>query len=58
MNIFLDYKKKFLVFLKKLQKNKIISIPDNLEGLIVELPPKNNQAHLSSNAAMIIAKFN
>ena len=58
MNIFLDYKKKFLILLQALEKKKIISLPKNLNGLTVELPPKNNLAHLSSNAALIIAKFN
>ena len=58
MNLFLIYQKKFLDYLKILQKNGIIKIPDNLRSLTVELPPKGHKADMSYNAAMILAKFN
>ena len=58
MNLFLIYQKKFLDYLKILQKTGKIKIPDNLKSLTVELPPKGHKADMSYNAAMILAKFN
>ena len=45
-------------YLKSLEKKKIIDLPDNLKGLIVELPPKEHKGDMSCNVAMILAKFN
>jgi len=58
MNIFVDYKKKITLILKKLEKKNIIKIPANLNGIVVELPPKNEEADISCNAALIISKIN
>ena len=58
MNLFLNYQKNFLDYLKNLKKKKIIVLPNNLKSLTVELPPKGNNADLSCNAAMILARFN
>ena len=58
MNLFLDYKKNFLDYLKSLKKKKIIDFPDNLKSLTVELPPKGLKADMSCNVSMILAKFN
>ena len=58
MNLFLYYQKKFLKVLKDLHKKKVIKIPLELRGLTVELPPKNQNADISCNAAMILAKIN
>ena len=58
MNLFLDYQKKFLDYLKILKKKKIIDFPNNLKSLTVELPPKGHDADMSCNVAMILAKFN
>ena len=58
MNLFLDYQKKILKSLKILEKKNIIKIPSNINNVTVELPPKNQEADLSCNAAMILAKFN
>ena len=57
MNLFLDYQKKIFNNLKKLEKKKLIKIPSKLY-LTVELPPKNQNADISCNAAMILAKTN
>ena len=57
MNLFLDYQKKIFNKLKKLEKKKLIKIPSKLY-LTVELPPKNQNADISCNAAMILAKTN
>ena len=58
MNLFLDYQKKILRSLKNLSKRKIIDIKSNLRNFTVELPPKNQKADLSCNAALILAKSN
>ena len=58
MNLFLDYQKKFLDYLKNLKKKKIIDLPKNLKSLTVELPPMGHKADISFNAALILAKFN
>ena len=58
MNIFLEYQKKIFNALKDLEKKKKIKIPSKVKNFTVELPPKNQEADLSCNAAMILAKFN
>ena len=58
MNLLFDYQKKIFVFLHDLKEKKIILIPSNLKSITVELPPKDQKAHLSCNAAMILAGIN
>ena len=58
MNLFLDYQVKILLLLKKLKKKNIINLPSNLRSIVVELPPKDQDAIMSCNAAMILAKAN
>ena len=58
MNIFLHYQKEILNSLKTLEKEKLIIIPNKFKGLTVELPPKNTNAAISCNAALILAKYN
>ncbi len=58
MNLFLEYKKKIFVSLKKLEKKKIIKIPKNFKSFTLELPPKDQKADISCNVAMVLAKFN
>ena len=58
MNLFLDYQKKIYKSLKNLEKKGTIKIPNKIRNFNIELPPKNQNADLSCNAAMVIAKFN
>ena len=58
MNLFLDYQKKIFKNLISLEKKKIIQISQQLKSITVELPPKNQKADMSCNAAMILAKAN
>ena len=58
MNLFSDYQKKIFKSLKNLEKKKIIIIPSEIKSFSVELPPKNQNADISSNAAMVLAKSN
>ncbi len=58
MNLLSDYQTKINSHLIILSKKKIIFVPSQLQGLTVELPPKNNKADISCNAALILSKFN
>ena len=58
MNLFLDYQEKIFVSLKNLEKKKVIRIPSKIRNFTVELPPKNQRADISCNAAMILARAN
>jgi len=58
MNLFLDYQKSIFNLLKYLERKKVIKIPENLKNITVELPPKNQKADMSCNAAMVLAKIN
>ena len=58
MNLFYNYQEKIFNSLKILDKRKIIHIPKKLKSFTVELPPKNQKADISCNAAMILAKVN
>ena len=58
MNLFLDYQEKIFVSLKNLEKKKMIRIPSKIRNFTVELPPNNQRADISCNAAMILARVN
>ena len=58
MNLFLEYQKKIFDSLKKLEKQKKIKISLKFKSFIVEPPPKNQDADMSCNAAMVLAKIN
>ena len=58
MNLFSEYQKKILKFLKNLEKKKVLSVPLKLKSISVELPPTSYKADMSCNAAMILAKIN
>ena len=47
-----------MIYLIKEKNNKLIDFPDTLEHINTELPPKDQKADISCNAAMILAKFN
>ena len=58
MNLFSHYQKKIFSFSKILDRKKLIKIPENLKSFDIQLPPKNQKADISCNAAMILAKIN
>ena len=58
MNLFSDYQSKILEHLKKLKSKKVIKLPTELKSFNVGLPPKNQKADMSCNAALLIAKIN
>ena len=58
MNIFLDYKKKFIKYLLSLKKKKIIDFPEDIKNLTVEIAPKEQSSDMSCNVAMLLSKYN
>ena len=58
MNLFLEYQKKIFKSLKNLEDQKLIEIPSHFKSFTVEPPPKNQDADISCNAAMILSKAN
>ena len=58
MNIFLHYQERIFTYLKILEKKGVIKIPKKFTGLTVELPPINEKAAISCNAALVLAKYN
>ena len=58
MNLLNYYQVKFEIFLKDLEKKKIIKLPNNLNSLKIELTPKNQKGDFACNAAMFLSKIN
>ena len=58
MNLLSYYQNKIFNCLKNLEKKKIIKPSTQLKKISVELPPRNHQADLSCNAALILSKNN
>ena len=58
MNIFEFYREYIIKILKKLSEDGSLSLPDNLDGINVDIPPLKFDCDLSSNAALILSKVN
>ena len=58
MNIFDLYLDKILILIKKLNKNKLIVLPESLNGINVDIPPANFDCDISTNVAMFLSKIN
>ena len=58
MNIFDLYLDKILILIKKLNKDKIIVLPESLNGINVDIPPANFDCDISTNVAMFLSKIN
>ncbi len=58
MNLFIDYKNQFLSTLKRMKEKKLIDYPKDFLNISVELPPKDQQADISTNIAFILSKYN
>ena len=58
MNLFTDYHKKFFVALKEMKKRNLLDFPEKFNNHSVELPPKEQPADISTNIAMLLAKYN
>ena len=49
MNIFEEYKNKILTIIKKAEKDKLLVLPENLNGVNVDSTPPNIDFDLSTN---------
>tara|TARA_Y100000590_G_scaffold277812_1_gene311843 strand:- start:5184 stop:6908 length:1725 start_codon:yes stop_codon:yes gene_type:complete len=58
MNLFHEYQQRILKSLRDLEKKKLLLIPKQNYTFALELPPKNQSANISCNAAMTLAKIN
>ena len=58
MNIFEIYREKILNLIKALNTKKILSLPENLSSINVDIPPAKFDGDISSNAAMVLSKIN
>ena len=58
MNIFEIYLKKIKDLILKLNKDSLISLPDNLDSINVDIPPKHYDCDISTNIAMVLSKPN
>ena len=58
MNLFLEYKIKIFKNLKALERKKIIKVPLKNNNITVELPPKDQNADIACNAALLLSKSN
>ena len=58
MNIFEEYKNKILTIIKKAEKDKLLILPENLNGVNVDSTPPNIDFDLSTNVSMVLSKSN
>jgi len=58
MNIFNIYIKKIRKIVIEQKKKGILLIPDNLDSIKVDIPPKKFDCDISTNVAMILSKIN
>ena len=58
MNLFSEYQNKISESLRLLEKKNELILPDDLKSLTIELPPKDQKADISCNAALILSKLN
>ncbi|NMN68043.1 arginyl-tRNA synthetase [Candidatus Pelagibacter ubique] len=58
MNIFDIYLDKILILIKKLSNEGTLVLPENLNGINVDIPPSNFDCDISTNVAMVLSKIN
>ncbi len=58
MNIFENYLEKIKKLVLELSKNGELNLPENINGITVELPPVKFNSHISTNIAMVLSKIN
>ena len=58
MNIFDLYLDKIISLVKTLSKDDLIKLPDNLDGINVDIPPSNFNCDISTNVSMVLSKIN
>ena len=58
MNIFDLYLDRIKDLIKELNKDNLIELPQNLNGINVDIPPSNFSCDISTNVSMILSKVN
>jgi arginyl-tRNA synthetase len=58
MNIFDIYLEKIKNLIKKLNNDKLIILPESLNGINVDIPPPNFDCDISTNVSMVLSKIN
>ena len=58
MNIFSTYLKKIKIIIQKSANDKNLILPDNLNGINVDIPPQMFDGDISTNVAMVLSKPN
>jgi len=58
MNIFDIYLEKITKIIKSESKNNTLKLPDKLDSVNVEIPPKHFDCDVSTNVSMVLAKPN
>ena len=58
MNIFKLYRDKIIDILKTANKEGLVKLPENLNSINVDLPPKKFNCDISTNVSMILSKTN
>jgi len=58
MNIFDIYLDKIKKIIINQEKNGFLKIPENLDAINVDIPPKQFDCDISTNVAMVLSKIN
>ena len=58
MNIYDLYLDRIKDLLKKLNRDNIIELPENLDAINVDIPPSNFNCDISTNVSMVLSKIN
>ena len=58
MNIFEIYLDKIIDLIKKANQDNLITLPENLSGINVDIPPSKFNCDMSTNVAMVLSKPN
>jgi len=58
MNIFEEYKNKILKIIKNAEKDKLLILPENLNGINVDSTPSKIDFDISTNVSMVLSKSN
>ena len=58
MNIFDLYLVKIISLIKRLNKEGLIELPNNIDGINVDIAPVNFNCDISTNVAMVLSKIN
>ena len=58
MNIFSEYTIKIKDLVNKLNSDNKLELPDNLDGINIDIPPKGFTGDISCNVALVLSNNN